>query len=274
LDYLTQINSLRIVHIEEVYVENSVVKTLFFSDKHCAEGHPGQFAMIWIPGFDEIPISISSNKPDGRVSVTIAKVGEATRRLHEKVKGSMIGVRGPFGNGFELVKGNVILVGGGTGAAPLTFLAEKLVKTKTEITFILGAKTKDELILVPRIQNILLPNSTLLVTTEDGSYGHTGIVTDLVEECFRGEKRFDMIYSCGREQMLWKISKLAERHKTPVQVCLERLIRCAIGLCGSCTIGKYRICNDGPVLTGKQLREVKDEFGHFKRDFNGRKINM
>lgn len=230
--------------------------------------------MIWIPGFDEIPMSISSAKPDGMVSITIAKVGDATRRLHEKVKGSLIGVRGPFGKGFELVKGNALLVGGGTGAAPLTFLAEKLVKQETEITFIVGAKKKDELILLPRIKEILLSDSALYTATEDGSYGSTGMVTDLVEECFREKRTFDMIYSCGREQMLWKIFKLAERHRTPVQICLERLIRCAIGLCGSCTIGKYRICNDGPVFTSKQLREVKDEFGHFKRDFNGRTINV
>jgi len=67
---------------------------------------------------------------------------------------------------------------------------------------------------------------------------------------------------------------LAERHQTPFQASLERIMRCAIGLCGSCVIGKLRVCKDGPVLTSEQLREVKDEFGRFKRDFQGRKIRI
>ena len=228
--------------------------------------------MVWLPGFDEIPMSISSVNPNGLASITVANVGDATRLLHRKEKGDIVGVRGPFGNNFKPAKGNVLLVGGGTGIAPLAFLAEKLVELKTMMTFLLGAKTKEELLFLTKMKTLLSKTEIRIISsTEDGSYGYKGVVTELAEETLAKE-RFNVIYACGKEPMLFKIFTLAEKHGTPLQVSLERLMRCAIGLCGSCTIGKYRVCVDGPIFTNKQLQEVKDEFGRFKRDFNGRKI--
>lgn len=251
-----------------------MIKTFFFNDKLCAQSKPGQFIMVWLPGFDEVPMSISSTRPNGLASITVANVGEATRLLHRKEKGDIVGVRGPLGNSFKPVEGSVLLVGGGTGIAPLTFLAERLVELKTKITFLLGAKTKKELLFLSKI-NSMLPKTEVRIfaSTEDGSYGYKGVVTELVEENLKKEK-FNTIYACGNELMLFKIFMLAEKHKTSLQASLERLMRCAIGLCGSCAIGKYRVCVDGPVFTSKQLQEVKDEFGCFKRDFDGRKISI
>jgi dihydroorotate dehydrogenase electron transfer subunit len=81
-----------------------------------------------------------------------------------------------------------------------------------------------------------------------------------------------MIYTCGPEQMMRKVFDLAEKHGIALEASLERLMRCAIGLCGSCVVGKYRVCRDGPVFNDVRLREVKAEFGKSKRDFDGRKI--
>jgi len=260
------------VKIEKVVQESSLVRTFFFNDKLCAKGKPGQFIMVWLPGFDELPMSISSAHPNGLASITVANVGEATKLLHEKEKGDIVGVRGPFGNSFKLVEGNVLLVGGGTGIAPLAFLAEKLFELKVKMSFLLGAKTKEELLFMSKIESTLSRTGKgIFASTEDGSYGHKGVVTELVEETLAKEK-FDAIYACGKELMLFKIFMLAEKHETLLQASLERLMRCAIGLCGSCIIGKYRVCADGPIFTSKQLREVKDEFGRFKRDFDGKKI--
>jgi len=270
--YRIKTNSLRTVEIEKVVQESSLVRTFFFNDKLCAKGKPGQFIMIWLPGFDELPMSSSSTSPNGLTSITVANVGEATKLLHEKEKDDIVGVRGPFGNSFKPIKGNVLLVGGGTGIIPLAFLAEKLSGLKIKMAFLLGAKTKEELLFLSKIENMLSRTENRIVTsTEDGSYGYKGVITELAEETLAKEK-FDAIYACGKELMLFKIFMLAEQHKTPLQVSLERLMRCAIGLCGSCTIGKYRVCVDGPIFTGKQLREVKDEFGCFKRGFDGKKI--
>jgi dihydroorotate dehydrogenase electron transfer subunit len=263
---------MRTVKLQKIAKESPTVKTFFFKDSLCARGKPGQFMMVWLPGFDEIPMSISLTLPNGLISITVANVGEATKLLHQKKKGDTIGVRGPFGNSFQPVKGKVLLVGGGTGIAPLFFLATKLLELKADVTFLLGAKTKEELLFLSQIEGVLSKaGNVTAASTEDGSYGHKGVVTELAENTLKRGK-FDMIYACGKELMLLKVFMLAEKHKTPLQASLERLIRCAIGLCGSCTIGKYRVCIDGPVFTGEQLREVKDEFGCCKRDFDGRKI--
>ncbi|MCK4474712.1 hypothetical protein KAU30_02620, partial [Candidatus Bathyarchaeota archaeon] len=119
-------NRLRTTQILSVKDESSTVKTFTFKDRLCAKAKPGQFLMLWIPSVDEIPLSILDTEENGMVSVAVKKVGEATEALHNKKVGSVIGVRGPFGNSFTLKEGRVLMVGGGTGLVPLLFLAKKL----------------------------------------------------------------------------------------------------------------------------------------------------
>ena len=274
LVYPTATSRLRIVKIQEVKGESPTVKTFTFQDKLCGKAEPGQFVMVWIPGVDEIPFSLSTITSNGLTSITVAEVGEATKALHQRKRGDALGIRGPYGNGFTLASGNIMIAGGGTGLVPLMPLTEKLVKLSTKITFLLGAKTKDELLFLNRIDKTLSKiNAEIVATTEDGSYGLKGVVTDQAEQKLAKEK-FDVIYACGPEQMMYKMFLLAEQYNMPFQASLERIMRCAIGLCGSCTIGRLRVCKDGPVLTSEQLRTVKDEFGRFKRDFSGRKIGL
>jgi len=274
LVYPTATSHLRIVKIQEVKEESPTVKTFTFQDKLCGKAEPGQFVMVWIPGVDEIPFSLSTITSNGLTSITVAEVGEATKALHQRKLGDALGIRGPYGNGFTLASGNIMIAGGGTGLVPLMPLTEKLVKLSTKITFLLGAKTKDELLFLNRINQTLSKiNAEIVATTEDGSYGLKGIVTDKAEQKLAKEK-FDVIYACGPEPMMYKMFLLAEQFNMPFQASLERIMRCAIGLCGSCTIGRLLVCKDGPVLTSEQLRTVKDEFGRFKRDFSGRKIGF
>jgi dihydroorotate dehydrogenase electron transfer subunit len=269
--YLTDINRLRIVEIRGTIRESPTVKTFTFNDRACSKARPGQFVMLWIPGVDEIPMSLSTIDRNGLSSVTVAEVGEATKALHHRKLGDILGIRGPFGNGFTPVSGNVMIVGGGTGLAPLLPLTENLANLDPRITFLLGAKTKDELLFLERINRVIPEvHGKVVVTTEDGSYGLKGLVTEPAEEMLDREK-FDMIYTCGREQMMYKVFLLAELYNTPLQACLERIMRCGIGLCGSCVIGEFTVCKDGPVLSFEQLSKVKDEFGRLRRDFSGRK---
>jgi dihydroorotate dehydrogenase electron transfer subunit len=230
--------------------------------------------MLWIPSVDEIPLSVLGVDEDGRVSVAVKKVGEATEALHDTKAGDVLGVRGPFGNSFAMVKGRVLMVAGGTGTVPLLFLARRLVPRMASGVFVLGAKTKSELLFMNQLGQILGKSQAQLITsTEDGSCGVTGLCTELVEQVLAKE-RFNVIYACGPEKMIRKVFELAEEHRTNLEASLERLMRCAIGLCGSCTIGEYRVCADGPVFTSKQLREVKTEFGNSKRDLTGRRIPL
>lgn len=95
-DYLTKINTLRTTQITEIKSESPTVKTYTINDDLCGKANPGQFLMLWIPGIDEIPLSIM-NAENGIVQVTVKAIGDATRHLHSMTVGETVGVRGPFG---------------------------------------------------------------------------------------------------------------------------------------------------------------------------------
>ncbi len=268
------VNRMRIVEIVDVKKENCDVKTFTFFDKLCGKAEPGQFVMVWIPGVDEIPMSLSGITSEGRTSITVHDVGDASNALHQKKTGDQIGIRGPFGNGFVPVKGNVMVVGGGTGLAPLLPLTERLVKVADKVTVLSGAKCIDNLLFIDRVASVLSGvDSETVITTDDGSYGIECVVTDQVEQKLKKEK-FDMIYTCGPEQMIYSMFLVAEQYTVPLQASLERMMRCAIGLCGSCQIGNLRVCKDGPVLNSEQLRSVKEEFGKFRLDLTGKRVKL
>ncbi len=268
-DYLTKVNIIRTTSILSIKTESPTVKTFTLQDKASSKAKPGQFLMLWIPGIDEIPLSIL-NAADGQVSVAVKSVGDATRHLHSMERGEVIGVRGPFGNNFTESRGRVLLVGGGTGTAPLLFLAKRLAAKADKLSFVIGAKTKSELLFLKDLDTVCAEES-ILGTTEDGSFGIQCLATEPLEDLV-AKQNFNMIYTCGPEAMMRKVFDLAEKRKIPMEASLERLMRCGIGLCGSCVIGKYRVCKDGPVFSLAQLSEVKDEFGFSKLGFDGNVI--
>jgi dihydroorotate dehydrogenase electron transfer subunit len=276
-DYRTAVSKMRTVKLLSVTAESPMVKSFMFNDELCAKGEPGQFVMVWIPGVDEVPMSLSTlNSKNAEAAITVERVGEATKALHNMKAGDTIGVRGPFGNSYTVSRtGKVMIVGGGTGLASLAPLAERLAKETTDITFLMGAKTRSDLLFHEPIESLLSrAKGRLLAATEDGSYGDRGLVTTLAEKIFKEGKKFNMVYTCGPERMMQKMFLLAERYNVPFEASLERFMRCAIGLCGTCVIGKYRVCQDGPVFTRQRLREVKDEFGRWRRGFDGVRIRI
>jgi dihydroorotate dehydrogenase electron transfer subunit len=260
---------MRTTQLVRVQNESPTVKTYTFIDKLCSKAKPGQFLMLWIPGIDEIPLSIQDATND-LVSVSVKAVGDATRHLRTFEAGATIGIRGPFGNNFTESRGRVLLIGGGTGTAPLLFLAKQLAAKTEKLAFVEGAKTKDELLFVHELGRVCREEN-MITTTEDGTAGLQCIVTEPLSELL-GKEKFDMIYTCGPEVMVKKIFEMTEQRKLPLEASLERLMRCGIGLCGSCVIGKYRVCHDGPVFTAAQLREVKEELGISKLGFDGSRI--
>ena len=266
---LTVANTLRTTRILSVKTENPTTKTFTFKDKLCAKAEPGQFLMLWIPRVDEIPLSIM-NVEDHQVSVTVKAVGEATKTLHQMKSGEIVGLRGPFGNSFTENHGRVLMVGGGTGNAPLLFLAKKLAAEAKRLALVIGAKTKSELLFLTQLDALCTEQSTI-AATEDGSYGLKCLATEPLDKLLNKEK-FDMVYACGPEPMIRQVFDLAEKRGIAMEASLERLMRCGIGLCGSCVIGKYRVCRDGPVFTAAQLSEVKDELGISKLGFDGNRI--
>jgi dihydroorotate dehydrogenase electron transfer subunit len=270
-EFHTAVNTLRTTPLIDVKTETPTVKTFTVKDRLCSKAQPGQFLMLWIPGVDEIPLSVM-NAGDGEVSVTVKAVGDATRHLHGMKTGETVGVRGPFGVSFTESRGRVLMVGGGTGTAPLLFLAKRLASKADRLSFVIGAKTKNELLFLGELQAVCAEES-VLATTEDGSFGIQCLAADPLEKLVDKQK-FNIIYTCGPEQMVRKVFDLAEKRKIAMEASLERLMRCGIGLCGSCAIGKYRVCRDGPVFTAAQLSEVKDELGISKLGFDGNRVPL
>jgi dihydroorotate dehydrogenase electron transfer subunit len=271
--YRTDVNRLRTTGLVDVEIVSPTVKTFRLKDSKCANAKPGQFLMLWVPGVDEIPLSIFDG--DGRqgVSVVVKNVGEASSSLHNTKVGDIVGLRGPFGNHFTVSGHRLLCVAGGTGVVPLLFLVRRFVPRGVCVTFVLGGKTRDELLFLSELESLKSKKLRLVTSTEDGSCGLSGLCTQPVERLLT-EEDFDLVLGCGPELMLFRVFELAEKHRVPFQASLERLMRCAIGLCGSCVLGKYRVCADGPVFTSGQLREMKGEFGFVKRDFSGRKIPL
>ena len=132
-----------IVTIEKVIDETPTVRTLVFSDSIMSNVLPGQFAMVWIPGINELPMSIMISKESGKAAFTVRKHGPASTGLFNVKVGEQIGIRGPYGNSFDLKEGKLLLVGGGTGLVPMMRLLT-FVKPTDDVTVLIGAKSKDE----------------------------------------------------------------------------------------------------------------------------------
>ena len=268
----TNIDKIRIVAIKDVIEETPSVKTFVFYDKISSNAKPGQFLMVWIPRAEELPMSVMiSNKRD-HAAITVRKHGFGSTSLYEKMKNDIIGIRGPYGNYFSVSNDlkHPLLIGGGTGLVPLMRLASVVNKIPRKCTIIMGAKTKDEVLFKDLTNEILDKTSNnIIVTTEDGSYGIKGVVTDALKSIIKNEK-FDMIYTCGPELMMKNIYDLSVIHSIPIQASLERYMKCGIGICASCCINDKLVCKDGTVFNENQLSNML-EFGKIYRDKSGRK---
>jgi len=260
---------LRILSIGKVVKEAEDIKSLFFFDEIFVKAIPGQYAMIWVPGVDEVPMSVSSLDRNGLFSITVRDVGEATNALCSLNIEDLVGIRGPFGNGFTLKGERPLIIGGGTGIAALYPIVETFISVGIIPTVINGSKTTHALLFHNRLLDIL--GERLILATDDGSSGYHGYASELAFELMeKGD--FDQIYACGPELMLASIFKTSSERSIPLQVSLERYIKCAVGLCGSCLVGPYRVCKDGPVFDSSMLSRIEADFGRKRMDPSGRTI--
>ena len=119
-------DKIRTVEIKKVNREAIDITTLYFEDETVRSGKPGQYIMVWIPGIDEVPMSLSRIDERGFSSITFKRVGEGTEALFKTVSGEILGIRGPYGNWFQPVNGECLVIGGGTGLASLFPLLKQL----------------------------------------------------------------------------------------------------------------------------------------------------
>lgn len=235
--------------VADKQLENPDFTTLFF--EHSLEFKPGQFVMLWIPGVDEKPYTLSSVS-DSRFGITIEAKGVFSKKAVSLEKGDLVGLRGPFGKGFSLPEPgtNVALVAGGCGMAPLAPLLDHL--DSVNITCIQGARSRTHLLFPDRfaIQRKFC--------TDDGSFGSKGFVTDLFTGELAGGNFFDRVYTCGPEIMMSRIFDICESYNIHCEVSLERYMRCGFGVCGACVCGREIVCTDGPVFGSEKLRTMSD----------------
>jgi dihydroorotate dehydrogenase electron transfer subunit len=253
--------------IEKIIDETPTVRTFVVCDEALSEVMPGQFAMVWIPGVNELPMSVMITEQKGKAAFTVRKRGESSTAFYNLRIGDQIGVRGPYGNAFDVKDGKIVLVGGGTGLVPLMRLA-KFTRPTNEVVMLMGSKSKDEVFFEDLANRVLSKNKhRVIVATEDGSYGERGFVTEILEKLVQSEK-FDAIYTCGPEVMMHKVVQLANSKGIFVQASLERMMKCGIGICGSCCMDDVLVCHDGTVFDGRFLASSK-EFGHTHRSKAG-----
>ena len=149
------------VQVSKVITETPRSKTLQFTLKDSIEFQPGQFVMVWVPGVDEIPMSISSwNPPD--MEITVQSIGEATQALVSMSKNDWIGIRGPFGNSFSTNGKKALVVGGGVGIAPLRPLVYNLLNAGSIVTLVNAARTEKDLIYLQEFENLNHSNYSYL----------------------------------------------------------------------------------------------------------------
>lgn len=249
-----------------VALSDKTIHSQFFATLHfnfSIDFKPGQFIMLWIPGVDEKPYTISHHGAD-RFAVTVEAKGIFSKRAVSLEKGDLVGIRGPFGNGFNIsATPSVAVVAGGCGMAPLGPLVDTLEKQGDKnILFIHGARSKEFLLYPERFA------TRRKFCTDDGSRGHKGFVTDILEqeilareilaEDGRTDQGLDMVYACGPEIMMHRVFRICEAHNIPCQVSLERYMRCGFGVCGACVCGSQVVCKDGPVFSSQSLKTMED----------------
>jgi dihydroorotate dehydrogenase electron transfer subunit len=223
---------------------------------------PGQFVMVRNGDDTYLPRPFSVHKVDGdKLALLFSVVGRGTEWLSRQKKGDSLDIFGPLGNGFSLNTDakNILLVAGGIGIAPLRFLADEAARQGKKVTIINGARSADRLLPIASSQQSfddgMLPGSINVVNaTEDGSEGFKGMATDLIPAYLDG---IEQVFACGPVPMYRAMSRIPELKNMSVQLSLEIMMGCGVGVCYGCTIktkhGLKQVCKDGPVFEMKEL---------------------
>ncbi|MBN1941020.1 MAG: dihydroorotate dehydrogenase electron transfer subunit [Candidatus Diapherotrites archaeon] len=255
----------KMARIKKIAQETPSIRT-FYLDLE-TDAKPGQFAMAWLPRVDEKPFTLTGT--GNETAITVQEKGKFTKKMFELKEGNSIGIRGPFGKGFDFGGAkNACIVAGGCGAAPLLMLAEELKKRDVNLKIVLGARTGNECLFKERLKN----TGEIYITTDDGSLGEKGFTTSVLERLLEKEK-FDCVFGCGPEPMLVRVFELCEKFGAECQLNLERFMKCATGICGQCAIDEWLVCKDGPVFKSTQIRKMRD-FGKFAMLKSAKKVSL
>lgn len=227
-------------------------------DKPLPEMLPGQFVEVRVDNspstFLRRPISINNVDYDhNELWLLVAAVGDGTRQLQKLQKGDRLNCVLPLGNSFTMPTDStqkVLLVGGGVGVAPLLYFGKLIKVMGGEPTFLLGARSAKDVLERELFEQV----GRVLITTEDGSEGEKGFVTN---HSVLAQEHFDRISTCGPKPMMMAVARYAFKNDIECEVSLENKMACGVGACLCCvekTVeGNKCVCKEGPVMNIKKL---------------------
>lgn len=220
---------------------------------------PGNFAEIAVTNSPKVflrrPFSFYDVNPIANtISFFVKVIGEGTKLLGEMKKGDLLNVMYPLGNSFHMPQsGHVLVVGGGSGIAPFILYGKALKENGIKATFLFGARNADEIVLTEQFSSL----GEVLITTEDGSIGEKGFVTQ--HHIFKEDKLpFNFIATCGPDPMMRAVAEIARNKGIDCEVSLENTMACGFGACLCCITptvrGNVCVCTEGPVFNVNELK--------------------
>ncbi len=241
------------VHVHERYVLLKLTH-----EEPLPEMLPGQFVEVRVDDvpstFLRRPISIHFvDREKNELWLLVAAVGDGTRRLARLQPGDTLNCVLPLGNGFTMPQSadeRLLLVGGGVGVAPLLYMGAEMQQQGCEPTFLLGARSQKDLLMLDEFRKY----GRVLVTTEDGSEGERGFVTN---HSILAKEQFTRIATCGPKPMMVAVARMADKLGIACEASLENMMACGVGVCLCCvektTEGNLCVCKEGPVFDTKRL---------------------
>lgn len=253
--YILDLLLREVSHINDRYV----LLRLTDENEPLPEMLPGQFVQVRVDNSPSTylrrPISIHNvQRETNELWLLVRLAGEGTRHLAMMKAGEQLNVILPLGNGFTMpasAEERPLLVGGGVGVAPLLFAGIRMREMGVEPTFLLGARSKQDLLQMDEFQRV----GRVYVTTEDGSQGERGFVT---QHSLLSEEQFTRISVCGPKPMMVAVARFARQAQVPCEVSLENVMACGLGACLCCvedtTEGHVCVCKEGPVFDIEKLK--------------------
>ena len=260
----------KVLKIKRIVTQTPTIKSFYFDwDMEGDLPSPGQFLMVWNFN-DEKPMSISSiDLENSEIGITVKNIGQFTGEVHNLNVGGYLGLRGPYGHGFNIPKNKEILaIGGGVGMAPIAAFTDAALENN-KVDVVCAAVTKNELLFEDRL---IESGADVYNVTDDGSSGYKGFATNRTTDLLESNK-YDFAVVCGPEVMMKPIYDILEENNITSEYSLERYMKCAIGICGQCCVDKigWRICKEGPVFNHKDIKLIT-EFSNYRRAPTGEKI--
>ncbi|MEV4045477.1 FAD/NAD(P)-binding protein [Streptomyces sp. NPDC049744] len=228
------------------------------ADRALPRFSPGRFAMVYAFGVGEVPVSVSAIHGH-RLVHTVRAVGAVTRALCRLRVGDWVGLRGPYGTGWDLTAGDrpdVLVIAGGIGIAPLRPVVHQVLDRPGafgRLEVLVGARAPQDLLYAEELARWRRAGARVEVTVDrpgPGWRGNVGVVTDLLDRCEADPARATAMV-CGPEVMIRHTARALLDRGLPaprIQTSLERNMRCGVGHCGHCQLGPLLLCRDGPVV--------------------------